>query len=257
MNVTGGDTDVTTYFVMRLAATGVAATGLDITTMDLQYVRTGTAPVAKVDATELAATDTAHTDNKAKEIDATDQPGLYRVDWPDAAFAAGVRQVILTVKCATCFTEHLAVDIDPPVNVTKVSGTAQTANDNGADINAILLDTGTDGVVLPQAQADKVWDTAARILTASTNFNDLSAAEVNAEVVDALGTDTLAELAQGIPSATPTIKAAIMALYMALRNKVNVDTNKEITNDAGTVIFKKALTDDGTTYSEAEAVSGP
>jgi hypothetical protein len=129
MNVTGNAADVTTYFVLRLAATGVEATGLTIANMDLQYVRTGAAPSAKVDATALAATDTAHTDNYGIEVDATDQPGLYRIDWPDAAFAAGAKQVILTVKCATCFTEHLAVDIDPPVNVTKISDDA-TAADN-------------------------------------------------------------------------------------------------------------------------------
>lgn len=34
-----------------------------------------------------------------------------------------------------------------------------------ADTAAILLDTGTDGVVVPQAQADKVWATTARTLT--------------------------------------------------------------------------------------------
>lgn len=129
MNVTGGSTDVTTYFVLRLAADGTEATGLTITNFDLQYVRSGAAPAAKVDATALAATDSAHGDNQAIEIDATDQPGLYRVDWPDAAFAAGVKEVILTVKCATCFTEHLRVTIDSPVNVTAISGDT-TAADN-------------------------------------------------------------------------------------------------------------------------------
>lgn len=129
MNVTGGATDVTTYFVLRLAADGTEATGLTITNFDLQYVRTGSAPVAKVDATALAATDSAHADNKAIEIDATDQPGLYRVDWPDAAFAAGAKQVILTVKCATCFTEHLAVNIDAPVNLTSIAADQQSATD--------------------------------------------------------------------------------------------------------------------------------
>lgn len=33
------------------------------------------------------------------------------------------------------------------------------------DTAAILLDTGTDGVVIPQAQADKVWSTTTRTLT--------------------------------------------------------------------------------------------
>jgi len=57
-----------------------------------------------------------------------------------------------------------------------------------ADTAAILLDTGTDGVVLPQAQADKVWGTAARILTANTNFNDPTAAVVADAVWDELVT---------------------------------------------------------------------
>ncbi len=116
MFVAGGSTDVTTYFAMRLTADGAAATGLTITDFDLQYVRSGVAPVAKVDATALAATDSDHADNKAIEIDATDQPGLYRVDWPDAAFVADVREVILSVKVATAFTEHLRVEIDAPVS---------------------------------------------------------------------------------------------------------------------------------------------
>lgn len=124
MNITGGSTDVTTYVVMTLLADGTDATGLTITDLDLQYVRSGAAPAAKVDATALAATDSAHADNKAIEIDATDQPGLYRVDWPDAAFAAGVKEVILSVKHTTCKTAHLRVTIDAPVNVTKWNTTA-------------------------------------------------------------------------------------------------------------------------------------
>jgi len=45
---------------------------------------------------------------------------------------------------------------------------------------------------------------------------------------------------------------------MESRNKLDIDaTNKEVHNDAGVVIAKKALSDDGTTYSEAEMVAGP
>lgn len=111
MIVKAGSVNVTTYFVLRTAADGTATTGATIIDIDLQYVRSGSTPSAKVDATALAATDSAHADNKAIEIDATDQPGLYRVDWPDAAFAAGVREVILTVKLASSFTEHLRVEL--------------------------------------------------------------------------------------------------------------------------------------------------
>lgn len=124
MLVAGGSTNVTTYFAMRLAADGTAATGLTATNFDLQYVRSGSAPSAKVDATAgTAGGAAAHSDNTVVEPDATDQPGLYRVDWPDAAFAAGVREVILTVKVATAFTEHLRCEIDGEVNVVEWAGT--------------------------------------------------------------------------------------------------------------------------------------
>jgi hypothetical protein len=124
MLVAGGSTDVTTYFSMRLTADGTAATGLTETDFDLQYVRSGAAPSAKVDATAgTAGGAAAHSDNTVVEPDATDQPGVYRIDWPDAAFAAGVREVILTAKVATAFTEHLRVEIDGEVNVVEWAGT--------------------------------------------------------------------------------------------------------------------------------------
>jgi hypothetical protein len=48
------------------------------------------------------------------------------------------------------------------INQLEVAGTAQTANDNGADINAILVDTGTTIPALIAAlndlSADDVWD---------------------------------------------------------------------------------------------------
>ncbi len=138
MDVLGGATNVTQYFVMRLTADGTAATNLTITDMDLQYVRSGELPSAKVDATALSAADDAHADNKAIQIDATDQPGLYRVDFPDAAFVAGVPEVILTVKCATAFTEHKSVPIDPPVGGMS---TAMKAEVNAEVADVLKTDT--------------------------------------------------------------------------------------------------------------------
>lgn len=91
-------TDVSRYIVLRDSSDGTPETGYTITNLDLQYVRAGAAPAAKVDATALGSTDAAHADNKAIEIDGTSSPGLYRVDWPDAAFATGVDKVILTVS---------------------------------------------------------------------------------------------------------------------------------------------------------------
>lgn len=81
--------------------------------------------------------------------------------------------------------------------------------------------------------------------------------QVNAEMVDALGVDTLSELSQAAPSATPTIKTALMLLYMIARNKLTTTTTElGIHNNAGTKIVKKVLADDGVTYSEDEMESG-
>lgn len=121
MLVAGGSKNVTLYFAMRQssgASAGQAAIGLTITDFDLQYVRSGAAPSTKADATALAAVDSAHADNKGFEVDATNQPGLYRFDFPDAAFVAGVRETICTVKVATAFTEHLRVEIDGEVSLS-------------------------------------------------------------------------------------------------------------------------------------------
>lgn len=100
-------------------------------------------------------------------------------------------------------------------------------------------------------------------VTGSVGSNlELGPAEVNAEVSDVLKTDAISEMAQGAPTATPTFEEAVMYLYMALRNRLDVDTSggtdyKEFYNDAGTVIWKKAVSDDGSTYTEAEGITGP
>lgn len=140
MKVPAGANDVTTYFALRDTADGTAKTALTITTLDLQSVRSGLAPVAKVDATALAATDSAHADNKAIEVDATDQPGLYRVDWSDALFAAGVREVTLTVKAAGVFTEHLRVTIEHSYDGPR--GRGVYLDDGAANTNTVA---GVDG----------------------------------------------------------------------------------------------------------------
>ena len=80
-------------------------------------------------------------------------------------------------------------------------------------------------------------------------------AEVQSDVNDALDT-AISELGVAAPTATPTIRTALMLLYMALRNKLVVQTSGtdaiEIYNDAGTKIASKAITDDGADYTEAE-----
>lgn len=110
MIVKKGSVDVITYFNLVDSAAGTPETGLTITNIDATYTRAQAAAV-KNDLTALAATTTAHTDNKGIEVDATNAPGLYRVDFPDAAFATGADRVILTVTCSGCAPAHLIVEL--------------------------------------------------------------------------------------------------------------------------------------------------
>lgn len=121
------------------------------------------------------------------------------------------------------------------------------AYDPATDANEALRDnTGTAGAGLTAS------DDAT--LSAIAALNNLSSAQVNAEVVDALATDTYAE-PTGAPSATAALSAKINYLYMALRNKLTITgAAKTFCDDSGAAEWSKTLADDGTTYTESEGV---
>lgn len=98
------------------------------------------------------------------------------------------------------------------VNVKEVNGTAQTANDNSADINEILLDTGTNGVLLAATATsaqlvDDAWD---EILTGATHNITDSAGKRLRELYD--GNVTEEETAQAGAASTITLAAGSSAL---------------------------------------------
>lgn len=142
LDIVKDSTDVIMYVVIRDSVTGALETGFDVTTLDFQYTRTKAAPSAKQDVTALSLTTSDHADNKAIEIDATNSPGLCRVDFPDAAFATGVDSVRLNVTGA-------GFDISPkevPLVVAPATAAAQTTAQTD-------LDTLTDATALPGQEA--------------------------------------------------------------------------------------------------------
>lgn len=86
-----------------------------------------------------------------------------------------------------------------------------------------------------------------------------SASDINAEVVDALNTDTYAEPGQGTPAATASLAAKINYLYKAWRNKVETTSSsyKLYADDGTTVDQKSTNSDNGTTFTKGEAATGP
>jgi hypothetical protein len=83
-------------------------------------------------------------------------------------------------------------------------------------------------------------------------------ADVNAEVVYALATDTYAEPGQGTPGATIALSAKIGYLYKAWRNKTT-QTSSEYAlyaDDATTKDQEAIVSDDGTTTTRGEVSTG-
>lgn len=132
----------------------------------------------------------------------------------------------------------------------------------GAGLTAVPWNAAWDAEVQSEvADALAVYDppTAAELVSEINAvqsdiaaLNNISAADVNAQVLDVLNTDTFAEPA-GVPAATTTLATKLGYLYMALRNQVTITaTKKTFYDDAGAAEWEKDLSDDGTTYTETE-----
>lgn len=108
--VKAGSVDVSHTIVLRKTTDSTETTGKAASDMTLSYLRQGGTRTG-VAATDLAAVNSAHSDGGVKEVDSTNMPGSYRVDWPDAAFAAAADWVQLTVKVSGSFVfnERLAI----------------------------------------------------------------------------------------------------------------------------------------------------
>lgn len=173
--------------------------------------------------------------------------------------AAGVRSAV-GLASANLDTQLTTIDdlIDTEIGtiITRLGtpsdlGGGATVAANLADIEAQTDDIGAAGAGLTAA------DDA--ILAAIAALNNISAAQVNAEVVDALATDTYAEPGQAAPSATTTLAAKINYLYKAWRNKKTQTSSQYslFADDASTVDQKATVSDDGTTTTVGEVASGP
>jgi len=126
--------------------------------------------------------------------------------------------------------------VDTCTTNTDMRGTdgANTTAPDNTSITAILNDTN-------ELQTD--WTNGGRL--------DLLLDAIQVEI-EKLTTTAHSE-PTGVPAANEAPINKIGYLFMALRNKVDVTaTKKTFYDDSGTGEWSKALSDDGTTYSEAE-----
>jgi hypothetical protein len=138
-----------------------------------------------------------------------------------------------------------------------VSNAIIVDNRFGNNTSDDIEDAGTATVLINNEQFAKNSDVGvAGASLSAIPWNAAWDTEVESEVNDAIDT-AISELGVGAPTATPTIRTALMLMYMAMRNKLVVQTSGtdalEVYNDAGTKIASKLLTDDGSDYTEAKA----
>lgn len=172
---------------------------------------------------------------------------------------------------------------DESVNQTNSGGATAVEirteiDNNSTQLAAILTDTseiGAAGAGLSAVPWNPSWDaevqsevtdalvaydppTNAELTSGLSGLNDVSAAEVNAEIVDALNVDVYAEPGTGIPPATTSLVNKIGYLFKNFRNRKTQDASTwELYNDDGTTVGQQAsVGDDGTDFEKGEIISG-
>lgn len=185
---TAGTTNRSEYFYIvgdaSNASPGDPVTGLlfsDIETGgSASYMRQG---AARVDLTLITQTVAgAHADGGFIEVDATNMPGVYRCDFPDAAYSTGVDFVVCQIVVAAAnnaIAAPIQVDLtDVDLRDSVRAGLTALPNVNAGSAGGVATDTDANGAV-------RIVDgTGARELNTTSGSVDL--------VTDAVDTDSLA-----------------------------------------------------------------
>jgi len=153
--------------------------------------------------------------------------------------------------------------------VWSVAARILTANTNFNDPTAATI---ADAVWDEDIEAAHGGDAAAGLLLRALGAgisNRAQNATLNAllGVADSAGVDlvdeildghTMAELAQQLPPAVPTLREAVMLLMMGYRDETITSASlHSIKNDAGTVVAKQVVADASGTLTRSKMTSGP
>lgn len=201
--------------------------------------------------------------NEATEIGSS---GIYTLDLVQAEMNADTVAVIVKTGTAGAKTTVLifypeeAGDMRASVTSGGIAATAFAAG--AIDASAIAA----NAIGASELAADAAAEVAAAVRTelatelgridaAITSRSTLTAGQANAEVVDALATDTYAELA-AVPAANASLADKIRWLFLLARNEFRqTATEAAIRNDANSAsIATAAVSDDATTFKREEWV---
>jgi hypothetical protein len=151
----------------------------------------------------------------------------------------------LTSNLVIIASDTLAIEVD----------TGTTLDNAISDIESSLVIVKADLVTIDNfLDTEMVSQTSNLVIIAS----DTLAIEVDTTNLNDTAISELA--ATTLPAAEPNLRNAVMLMYMALRNKLDVQTSGvdaiEIHDDAGAQVATKAITDSSGDYSEAKMIAG-
>ncbi len=179
INVENGAADVITYFVLVDQTTGDRDTGVTIANLEMYYVEDQAAESADAFVGAHGAVTDAHTTGECIHVG----HGLYRIDWPDAAFDGGVgKRVQLTVVDgdAGAKTETLEVLLSPPSNTTQLDGSDIVQASGVVAANTTQLGGVTQSLTDLKDFADAGYNPATDKVT-GVLLTDTTTASTNAE----------------------------------------------------------------------------
>jgi len=149
-----------------------------------------------------------------------------------------------------------AQDFDA-MNTAVVAIDTLTKAAGDGDLAAVLVDTGTTiPGTITTAQNDLDTITGASGVLIDTDAVDADA--LKADAVTEIWAKAMSDLAQGAPSATASVLTAINYLYESWRNKTTTTATliTVMKDDGSTGLVKSTISDDATTFSKGEFVSG-
>jgi len=125
------------FFIHIVSSLGAPQTGLVFNSAGLlaSYAGSKLARVAITPA-DLAAITTAWTSSGFKEVDATNMPGWYRIDVPDAALDLAVDEVVVTIWKSAAYNGSIVIPI--ATQTVETIQTALTAADLGNPLTGTL-----------------------------------------------------------------------------------------------------------------------
>lgn len=190
-DVLAGATSVSIPVLLRKKSDNTELTGIAYNTSGnvFSYQRQGAARVAITGATQTVTG--AYSSGGFVEIDSTNQPGLYRLDVPDAAFATGVDFVVVSMVTTSGYAFHacfnlsqvtftVAGQVDTNVKSSKGTALVGTAGYTAPDLGNLLLPAGAVAAlaITDNGTAQNIVSTTGITLRAAAAFgtNALSGA---------------------------------------------------------------------------------